>query len=445
MDDYSSTPIESGFIIFTGVFNYSDEFHYLIRSGKEKRHFDPALNFPGMADSFKLYSKLFYTNFTNQIISQKVFDENAGEEWVHHYRHKHPEQYTGLRLQGTEQSFIFNILRLDLFLFREKISIKSGANMGLFAIMTSLPGQQDTDLSKITSFTSCFRDMSTMNQLDYDGRKYSIPEFIEEHFLEKNCLLNETVNRIQGTKLKAYSVISVPQETELSDAMLFDIGTCSPPGTSLGGKPYSPGKEYLEEVVKENKVACFEGWKALSLFDNFTVIGHRITSHSLNLEWGETRFFIYAYCLKQKYYLFSINSDLSDMDVLKHRIKKLRDSFTEFINMNELDVISNNFLPNILYKKIRQSFDIPDELKSLEKKIETINVLTRENSARKMTGILTLLTILSIASTIKDSTDLIDGFLYHYRLECIFHTGSLVMGIAAGFLLLYILLLKFRT
>ncbi len=109
--------------------------------------------------------------------------------------------------------------------------------------------------------------------------------------------------------------------------------------------------------------------------------------------------------------------------------QELEDEFYEFNKHYNPSHISYNFLPTVIFRKIRQSLAINDEIKLLKEGIERANQKDQEKRNKMINNILTLIALLAIFSVIWDLSDwitrLVTGGPASYRII----SGSLTFSV----------------
>jgi hypothetical protein len=217
------------------------------------------------------------------------------------------------------------------------------------------------------------------------------------------------LDEYSGSKFKVYSVIEVPPSTsELEynrDHLLYEIGTSSPIGVVGKEHRLRPSDSYYEELM-QHKISAFRNYEGLALLDSFTVIGHN-NYMSLNDEsdnyiphhiWNRVYFGIYVYNLFIRYSLFKFNAQFLSNPV------KYRDEFQDFLNHYNFKHISFNFLPNLIFDRIRASMSIEEEIDTFEKRLGSLASSIQEQQEKRQAF---LLTIISVVSAI----DAVEGIL----------------------------------
>ena len=152
------------------------------------------------------------------------------------------------------------------------------------------------------------------------------------------------------------------------------------------------------------------------------------------MNWRSSYFrMIYLHSLFLKFYLFRLN-----MRFRKGCFKAsaLDDELLAFENKYCFHKISYNFLPLQIYKAIDRSFEISEEREQLYHLIAMESRQAEEKNDRKVNSLLLFLTLLTMFSTIWDTTSLLNE-LYPYSD----YVGSSVIGFRAATSLISLLIL----
>jgi hypothetical protein len=163
------------------------------------------------------------------------------------------------------------------------------------------------------------------------------------------------------------------------------------PQTAAGIIPaFSPNESYYKKIMK-NKVAVFNNWDALCLFDTFTCIGSGQLSGYNYKAWDYTYFRIYLYRLFFKYNLYRYNSEIFEE---KESAIKVRDQFEEFLNRYDISHVSFNFLGNEIYTKIGEALELEHELGKFRIRITNLSNTIQEERESKTNILLQIVTVL---------------------------------------------------
>jgi hypothetical protein len=248
-----------------------------------------------------------------------------------------------------------------------------------------------------------------------------------------------------GNKLKLFSVIE--HKLEFSDLynednLLYELGTCSPIGTTIGyGNIHAlrPSQSYYRDLISTNKISVFENWSALCLFDTFTVL-HRGEVYWYNWEFRYFRL-LYIHSLFLKSYLGEINKEF----YLDNKRRDLEVVFHEFDKHFNIKQISYNFLPQLIYEKIRQGLNIEHELTDIRFSIEQDYIKKQERrqlqeaeSDKRTNKALLVVALLAVFSAVWDGAELIEAALKGER-GVVFSSISLLALISIYLGIIYFL------
>ena len=207
-----------------------------------------------------------------------------------------------------------------------------------------------------------------------------------------------------GNKLKAFQIVGA---NRLSDELLYELGTMSPigcGGTHAHG--LSPSQSYYEAVMAQNSVSAFRNWKALALFDSFTVLG-LLDKPDAWKWWRDSYFrFIYIHALYQKTQLFVVNNRFRS-DAADGKCGGLLQQMKDQEHWYAFSNISYNFLPQLIYKSIDTGLEIASEREQLH------HYLVQEAERQDMLGerrigkLIVALTLLTVFSALYDGTSLV--------------------------------------
>jgi hypothetical protein len=238
----------------------------------------------------------------------------------------------------------------------------------------------------------------------------------------------ETIRRdlIFGSKLKSFTLVEMGQALEpaLENDLLYDLATCSPIGSASGAETYfQPSDDYKQTLAKENVVSVFDNWKAMCLFDSFTALFRQNAYREF--VWENAYFnLIFLHSVYAKHYLFLINRKFFLEEADK---QQLEDDFYEFDHYFNFRQISYNFLPQIIYEKVRKGFNIEDELSQMQTSIARANAIEQSVQERKINKVLTIIAFLTVFSVILDASDLIDKLIFDSTTPYLFISLSLAI------------------
>ena len=226
-----------------------------------------------------------------------------------------------------------------------------------------------------------------------------------------------------GNKLKVFQIAVEDAQSwneESSDILLFEMGTLSPVGSSSSNSANGSSGSYIKKVMDEGKVSVFNNWKALSLFDTFTMLGHCITDSIVD-NWVANYFgMLYISELYIKFYLFRLNNDFR----LNYKsADKLLEQFDEFDYGCWFDNVSYNFLPRLIHRSMEQGLDIISEKQRLYEMMARQNGNREKRDDQRMNNLLFYLTLFTTFSMVWDASSLFNEM---YPFET--YIGSNITG-----------------
>jgi hypothetical protein len=279
-----------------------------------------------------------------------------------------------------------------------------------------------------------FDEITLLNNHIRNADKLEDMDFLKTHlsFLQTTAIASKNTD-IQsfGNKLKVFSVIEYNAQLtkEEENMLLYDIGACVPIGSASGEKPYfQPSEDYFNDLIENNKISVFNNWSALTLFDTFTGLFQKGALYNFNWENGYFNL-IYLQSLYVKNHLFKVNKAFYATGA-KHQ--QLDDDLFEFNKYYNPSHISFNFLPSIIFNKIRYSLAIDNELNLLKEGIERANRKSKEKRDKTINNILRIIALLAVFSVIWDVSE---------WLNKIFSGGTTSYNIISGSLTVIVLLI----
>jgi hypothetical protein len=217
---------------------------------------------------------------------------------------------------------------------------------------------------------------------------------------------NLELDEYSGSKFKVYSVIELPSPSSDipydRDHLLYEIGTSSPIGVVGSKHRLCPSESYYEGLIAQ-KISAFRNYEGLALLDSFTVIGHgNYTALNEDSEvyiphhtWNRVYFGIYIYNLFVRYSLFKFNAQFLSNPV------KYRDEFQDFLNHYNFKHISFNFLPNLIFDRVRAALSIEEEIETFEKRLGSLATSIQEQQEKRQAFLLTIISVISAIDAIE--------------------------------------------
>ena len=245
-----------------------------------------------------------------------------------------------------------------------------------------------------------------------------------------------------GNKLKVFQIAttdSSEREGIDQDELLFELGTVAPVGSYDPENDFSPSKAYYDRIMDGNCVSVFNNWKALSLFDTFTFLGHDISEGNIE-NWISNYFgMIYISELFVKFYLFRLNNDFR---ISHKRADKLLEQFDEFEYSCWFDQVSYNFLPRLIHHSMEEGLEILTEKERLYQMIAQQKDKREKDDDQRMNNLLFYLTLFTTFSMVWDA-----GSLFNEMYPFETYLGSATEGfrLVSYTLLLAVLILIILT
>lgn len=235
-----------------------------------------------------------------------------------------------------------------------------------------------------------------------------------------------------GNKLKIFQIVELDDaewRAADSDRLLFETAMLMRVGSSVE----SSSAEYYERTLRENRLSIYNNWKALALFDTFTMIGCDVPAWLAD-NWKQDYFgMIYVSLLFNKLYLFRLNI------LFRKRLRKidrLESEFDEFERTCRFGKISYNFMPLEVCAAVNRGLDIDSEEERLYRMIERENDRAEKRSDQHMNSLLFFLTCLAMISAVWDAACLINE-MYPFAS----YVGSDLVGFRAVTYLLLLLIM----
>lgn len=390
----SEIKINSATVIFTGLFRYNEKKVSEKEVYSDFIHWRNRINGGNYADTYRHFNSAYYDTFVNIIYPEIRFEKEVvnvlNNKRLNHLTNKNvlnSDEFKSCNLKTRGGNVGFSIKWADIYHFEQEIA--------MFTFHCEIA---DPKIESLSSFIAGMRNITTEFSFA-SGKEISVKDFISDRLLngfkiEDESWVNFNPQLKSYTNVDLYSSVSPGEMNDL----LFELGTVSPFGSKTVKNSFSPSEQYFQQIINENSISVFDNWKALSLNDTFTRIS--INAPDKFNSWSNDYFHVYIFCLYLKFYLYLINSELSDVTVVQKRSKLLRNRFIEFINDYNLSHISYKFLPDLLLKKISSALDIQTEIDKMEVKISRLSTFQQEQRDQNLAAILLFITVLNIFSII---------------------------------------------
>ena len=248
-----------------------------------------------------------------------------------------------------------------------------------------------------------------------------------------------------GNKMKLFQCLCIDesdlQETEAYTRrhLLFEIGTSSPVHSSIDKSSHlCPSAGYLKQIFDNNLIACFDNWDGLALHDSFTCLLYRCPGDTFE-QFRMLYFrhiFISTFYIDQQLILF--NNAYRSIGVSRRQTKE---KFLFFHQKYNYDRVSYNFLPQIIYEKIRYGLGINEKTQHLEQQLQIAAEKDEKARDNSLNLLVFLLSTIALISAVKDGSDLIiqdmdllQADVFSYRL-----LGCIVLaGVSVAILISFI-------
>jgi hypothetical protein len=309
--------------------------------------------------------------------------------------------------EKSSQVYAINVVKCELYLFR--------GHVGLFSLKIEIP--EGLNLSDIRNHLFNIRLFDVLCTNDQPWHDWISKNYLTGISLRSTERETVEADEYSGSKFKLFSAIQLDPEgskkitAQDRQELLYDIGTVSHIGSAKGGKYFSPDPAYYATVM-ENRVAAYQNWEAICLFDSFSCIGSNFLldkEGNVNLSWDQTYFRIYLFRLFFKYNLYRYNSLVAQSD--SDKLIKHRDQFDEFLNKYNISHISFNFLPNLIFDKTGSALDLRAELEMFRERIRNLSTAIQEKKQAKTNFLLQLVTGLSGLSVVSDLPGIVGQIL----------------------------------
>ena len=280
-----------------------------------------------------------------------------------------------VKLQSSGDGVAIFVKRLRYLLF--------SSDLLLFSIEIDNAGKNLNEITKIGSIISAPNRYS-VQKLSNEFYRLFLPliymqqvsplDIFDGESLGDDEVANIFRKLLKGNKLYTYSVIQLEEGAVgqyYNDNTLYEIGNHFPIGvTSDCEHNCFPDEGYKQKILCDNKIACFDNWRALALNDVVCMLAKpSVPGHALNSWMGNYFDLIYINAFYLKCYLAHVNKKYQRIDVDDTIYRQ----FVEFDKIFNLHKISYNFLPQMIYDKLCYAFDLSNEWHELQEKITRYN------------------------------------------------------------------------
>lgn len=301
---------------------------------------------------------------------------------------------------------VFNVEKVSVTFYNE--AFRTGIYSFEIRVVDAQGAEVPLDVEELSSLVKFAREFDS--KIITGGQTMRISDFIEKKMLVLNSngdfiSISEQQGSVyyNGSKLKTWitaDLANFPAGYE-PDHALFELGTSAPYLTASTAGDFRPSKLYLDSIIS-GKISVFENWSALCLQDTFILLASNYLQQG-ELVWRDTYMKIYKFNLYCKFYLFKVNSEVTT----KGKLSVTRTELARFLNLYHMEMISYNFLPNLIFANIKQTLGIHGESLALMEKIENSSKILREESDRLLNILLAIIAFTSLVSVIGDFSGLI--------------------------------------
>jgi hypothetical protein len=309
--------------------------------------------------------------------------------------------------ENSTQTYTITVVQCELYLFR--------GHIGLFSLKIDIEDGLTLNDIRNHLFNIRLFDVKCVS-----GQAWH--DWISKNYLTGISLRSTETEMVEadeysGSKFKLFTAIQLDPananqiNVQERQELLYDIGTVSHIGSAKGGKYFSPDPAYYSKVM-QNRVAAYQNWEAICLFDSFSCIGTNFLldkTGGVSPSWDQTYFRIYLFRLFFKYNLYRYNSLVAASD--SDKLVKHRNQFEEFLNQYNISHISFNFLPNLIFEKTGSALDLRAEVEMFRERIKNLSSAIQEKKQAKTNILLQLVTGLSGLSVLSDLPGIVDQVL----------------------------------
>lgn len=294
----------------------------------------------------------------------------------------------------------------ELSCFVEHVDYRVFSNeMLVFSITVN---NSQLSLNEITSQNHIIRSVRNYNSGNIleDFKLLFIPLQELLHCCNKRYNGNLSHSTFVGNKMYNYLLVKLDEErnSQYSDDLLYDLSCEYEIGTSQSSEgDRSPDKDYKEAIIKNQSIACFSNWKGLVLNDTVCIMMKSSVNDYQYRAWQVDYLeFIYMNIFYIKAYLVMMNKKYQNMSASS----SLEKEYIEFERTFNFKNISYNFLPQLIYDRMRVGMEINDELCQLKEKIHSYSEKKERENEKLINTILFVMTFFTLTSAINDGVDL---------------------------------------
>ncbi|AMP98920.1 hypothetical protein AY601_2014 [Pedobacter cryoconitis] len=301
---------------------------------------------------------------------------------------------------------VFNVQKVSITFYNEQF--RTGIYSFEIRIVDAQGAEVPLNVDELSRLVKFAREFDS--KIIAGGQTMSISEFIEKKMLVLNSngdfiSISEQQGSVyyNGSKLKTWitaDLANFPAGYE-PDHALFELGTSAPYLSASTAGDFRPSQLYFDSIIGD-KISVFDNWSALCLHDSFILLASNYLLQG-EIVWRDTYLKIYKFNLYCKFYLFKVNSQVTT----KGKLSVTRTELARFLNLYNMEMISYNFLPNLIFANIKEALGIHGESIALMEKIENSSKIFREESDRLLNILLAIIAFTSLVSVMGDFSALV--------------------------------------
>lgn len=229
-----------------------------------------------------------------------------------------------------------------------------------------------------------------------------------------------------GNKLKLFQINETDSVAETDgekfDAMLYSMGCLMPIDDS--NCLACTDTDYYKRVMQNGRIAVFDGWRALALFDTFSMMTVPLPDFRRDM-WNSDYFrMIYIYILFRQAFLYQYESLFRKEGC---DIKSLESDILLFERRYCFDRFSFNFLPIEIGRAMERALELRESSANLHSTVAQASAVYEKESDDKMNRVLTLLAVITICSTIWDLFSMLNEAFPFNSSMSVFRTGTYIL------------------
>ncbi|HZS93898.1 MAG TPA: hypothetical protein VFA78_03810 [Chloroflexota bacterium] len=210
-----------------------------------------------------------------------------------------------------------------------------------------------------------------------------------------------------GATTLAEDSLGVPLASDpdpaLIDRVLYELATCA----DLNAPDQAPHPAYVEHIMKENSIAIWKNWQALTLQDNVVFLGiisTRFTKDYLpeNIEMDYLPLYLLAFYQRQRLIVLSGELQRSTSKLYRN-LRDARSLWREFIafrNHYWFSEVTGGVQGTRLYKNFQSSLNIPCLYEEVSEEIAEIQDYYEQQAQRKSDVLLNVITVVMLPASI---------------------------------------------